>query len=84
MRALETSIVRPQQIRILRWSRGRKWVQSEMEPLKHSFLDFTQVWFRAGQEEENEFSVPGHHLKHRVLDLTKVEFWGCQEAEKVF
>jgi len=49
--------------------------------MKHRFLDYTQVALWSGQEEENEFPVPGDQLKHRFLDLTKVEFWGCQEAK---
>ena len=54
------------------------------EPFKHRFIDLTKVLFWGGQEEENEFAVPGNHLKHRFLDLTKVEFWTCQEAENYF
>jgi len=54
------------------------------EPLKHRFLDFTQVAFWAGQEEENEFPETGVHLKNRFLDLNKVDVWACQEAENTF
>ena len=54
------------------------------EPLKLRFLEFSQVEFCAGQEEENEFPVSGDHLEHRFLDLTKVEFWDCQETENEF
>jgi len=48
--------------------------------LKHRFLDFTQVAFGPGQEE-NEFPLPGDYLKHCLLDLNKFEFWAYQEAE---
>jgi len=51
---------------------------------KHRFFDLTQVAFWAGQEEENEFLMPGDHMKYRFLDLTKVEFWAFQEAENDF
>jgi len=54
------------------------------ESLKHRFLDFTQVAYWAGQEEENLFPVPGEPLKYRFLDLTKVEFWACQDEENYF
>ena len=36
MRPLEITLSRPQQSRILGWSRGRKWVQSDMETLETS------------------------------------------------
>ena len=48
--------------------------------MNHRFLDFTQVAFWAGQEEENEFPVRGHHLKHCFLEFNKFEFWPYQEA----
>ena len=51
------------------------------DPLKHRFLNFTQVRFWVGQEEGNEFGGPGDHLKHRFLDRTKIEFWAFQEDE---
>jgi len=51
------------------------------EPLKHRFFDLTQPPFWGGQEEENEFTVPGYHWKHRFLDLTKIEYWAFQEVE---
>jgi len=54
------------------------------DPLKHRILDFTQVAFWVGQEENNEFPVPGDHMKHRFLDLTKVELWAFEEAENDF
>jgi len=54
------------------------------EPLKHRFLDFTQVAFWASQEEENEFPVPGDHFKSRYTELTKVEFWVCQRQKMTF
>jgi len=52
--------------------------------LKHCFLEFTQVAFRAIQEEGNEFQVRGEHLKHRFLIRNQVEFWAGQEAENDF
>jgi len=55
-----------------------------MRVLERSFLDFAQVAFWCGQEEENEFPVPGVHFYHRFLDFRKVEFWTCQEAENDF
>jgi len=51
------------------------------EHLKHRFLDFIQVAFWGGQEEEYESTVPGDHLKHQFLELTKFEIFGFQEAE---
>ena len=70
--------------RVLRWSRFRKWVPNVTRPLETSFLAINYFAFWSGQEEENEFRVPGDHLKHRFLDLTKVEFWAFQEAENEF
>ena len=84
MRALETSISPPQTNRILGWTRSRKWVQNNMRALEISLSRIQQVAFWAGQEEENEFPVPGDYLKHRFLDLTKVEFWAYQEGENDF
>ena len=57
MRHLEPSLFRPHPSRLLGWSRGRKWVQRTIDPLKHRFLDFTYFAFWAGQEKENEFST---------------------------
>ena len=44
------------------------------EPLKHRFLDFTQVALCAGPVAENEFKVTYEPLKHRFLDFTQVAF----------
>jgi len=44
----------------------------QCEPLKHRFLDFTQVAFWAEQEAENEFALPVEQLELRLLDLTQV------------
>ena len=52
--------------------------------LETAFFNFTQVAFCVGQEEENEFPVPGDHFKHRLLDLTIVELLSCQDTENDF
>jgi len=54
----------------LSWSRSSKGVQGEI-----STFYLTQLAFWAGQEDENEFAVPGDRLKHPLLDLTQVLFW---------
>ena len=54
------------------------------EHLKHLFIDFMQVAFRAGQEAENEFKVPFGHLKHRFLDLKPVTIWSSRDVENEF
>jgi hypothetical protein len=42
------------------------------DPLKHCFLDLTEVAFCAAQNVENEFAGPGDPLKQSILDLAKV------------
>jgi len=84
MRALETSLSRSQQSRILGCCRGENEFKVKREPLKHRFFDVSQVAFWAYQEEENLFPVHGDHLNNRFVDLTKVEIWACQEAELPF
>jgi len=71
MRALESSLSRPQTSRIWDGEDAENEFKLTCEPLKQRFLDFTQVAFRAGQEEENVFPVPGDHF----LCLTQDELW---------
>jgi len=62
MGLLETLVSRPQPF----WD-GQE-VRNELKvtcvTLKYRLLDFTQVVFWAGQEEENVFPEPGEHLKY--------------------
>ena len=81
---LETSTSRTQLSSILGWVRGRKWVQSDLRALKHRFLDFTQVAFWSGQEEENVFPVPGDHLKHALSTSPKSNFWLVKRQKMTF
>jgi hypothetical protein len=53
-------------------------------PLKHCFIDYTQVAFWDSHKADIEFSVPFGHLNHRLLVLAKVSFWVCQKAENPF
>jgi len=84
MRALETSLSRPHQNRILVCSRVWKWFRSDRRPLEKSPFHLTEVAFLAGQEEENDFEVPWDLLNHRFIYVIQVEFWACQEAEYNF
>jgi len=40
------------------------------DQLNRRFIDLKKVAFSAGQETENDFKVPFHHLKHRFFNLT--------------
>ena len=81
MRAIQTSLSGLQLSRNLGCQVAENEFKVSCEPLKHCFLDFTQVTFWAREQKENEFPVPGEHLKHRFLDLIKVKLWACQQAE---
>jgi len=81
---LEASIFRSQPIRILRWSRFQKRIQSDMGALERSLSRIHPSRISSWSKEENDFPVAGDHLKHRFLDVTKVEFLGCQDADNDF
>ena len=72
MRPLEITFSRPQQSRIMGWSGGRKWVQSEMEILETTLLDLTQVAFWAGQEEKR---VPSARRPFETLFSRPYQSW---------
>ena len=84
MRAFETTLSQPQPSRIFGWSRGRKWVQSDMQAHETSLSRIHPSRILGLSRGENEFPVPVDHLKHRFLDLTKGKFYACQEAENDF
>jgi len=53
------------------------------DALKHRFLDFTKVAFWVGQEEENEFPVPGTNLKHRFSQQYQRRILGFSRGRKL-
>jgi len=77
MRDLETSLFPTHISRIWDGQQAGNELKVSCDPLKHCFLEFTQVAFWIGQEKETEFPVIGDLLIHRFLDITKIEFLAC-------
>ena len=75
---------RPHPSSSLGWSRGRKWVQSDMRPLETSLFRLYPSRILGWSRGRKWFLSDCDHLKHRLFDITKVEFWACQDSENDF